>query len=48
VEAMLLQGLRDMGKRAGIKSNPHSFRRGLTVSLLESGLGIEDVKMLLV
>ena len=38
------QALSDVGRRLGIKTNPHSFRRGLTVALLESGLGIEDVK----
>jgi len=40
----IYQALSSVGQRLGIKTNPHSFRRGLTVSLLEAGKTLEDVK----
>jgi len=36
-----------IGKKIGKKANPHSFRRGLTFSLLDRGLDVTKVKEIL-
>jgi site-specific recombinase XerD len=46
-ESGIAIALRKVGQKIGKKINPHSFRRGLTFSLLDQGVDLNDVKEIL-